>query len=136
MRSSRNLGAASPLGYWTLVQGALRGEDSAIGPKSNSRRTTTANRLVRPATRRRRRCATQPGKGPSMAAARFLFVVLIVLGAGAAAPPNATIDAARADAARGDHRAALQKVIVLLAPPSQPLPADRYDLLMFKAECQ
>ena len=71
-----------------------------------------------------------------MASRRILFLTLMVIAAFGAAPPDVTPDAARADAARGDYRAALQKIATLLAPPNQPLPGDLYDLLMLKGECQ
>ena len=71
-----------------------------------------------------------------MARRHTFFLSLMLIAAAGAAPPDVTLDAARADAARGDHRAALQKIATLLAPPNQPLPGDRYDLLMLKAECQ
>jgi len=51
-------------------------------------------------------------------------------------PQDTSLDMARIDAARGEHRAAMQKIATLLAPPNEPLPADRYELLMLKAECQ
>lgn len=67
----------------------------------------------------------------------WIFLLLTVAAVGAEpARKDVSIDAARIDAARGDHRAALQKVTTLLAPPNEPLPADRYELLMLKAECQ
>lgn len=71
-----------------------------------------------------------------MASRRILILTLMLIAAFGAAPPDVTPDAARADAARGDHRAALQKIATLLAPPNQPPPGERYDLLMLKAECQ
>jgi len=72
-----------------------------------------------------------------MASTRTLWVALATLAlVGAAPPQDASPEAARADAARGDHRAALQKVARLLTPPNEPLPNDRYELLMLKAECQ
>jgi hypothetical protein len=55
---------------------------------------------------------------------------------GVAPPQDVSLDAARADAARGDHRAALRKIAALLTSPSEPQPNDRYELLMLKAECQ
>lgn len=65
------------------------------------------------------------------------WVALALATAGMAAPPqDVTLEAARVDAARGEHRAALQKITTLLAPPNEPLPGDRYELLMLKAECQ
>jgi hypothetical protein len=68
-------------------------------------------------------------------AAWSLLAAATLLVAGAA-PSNVSLDAARADAARGDHRAALQKIAALLAPSNDPQPADRYELLMIKAESQ
>src|SRR3954471_5839638 len=65
-----------------------------------------------------------------------LLVMLCLVAAGLAPPQEVSLDLARIDAARGEHRAALQKIAALLAPPNEPLPADRYTLLMLKAECQ
>ena len=67
-----------------------------------------------------------------------LAVLMLVVLAGAGVPPqeDVSLDTARVDAARGEYRAALQKIATLLAPPKEPLPADRYALLMLKAECQ
>jgi hypothetical protein len=58
------------------------------------------------------------------------------MGAGLPPQQDVSLDTARIDAARGEHRAALQKIATLLAPPNEPLPGDRYALLMLKAECQ
>src|SRR4051794_20686224 len=68
----------------------------------------------------------------------FLLVLALALAARGAPPAkqDVSIDAARADASRGEHRAALPKIGALLAPPNEPLPGDRYELLMLKAECQ
>jgi hypothetical protein len=68
-----------------------------------------------------------------------LLLLALALAAGGAPPAakqDVSIDAARIDASRGEHRAALQKIGTLLAPPNEPLPADHYELLMLKAECQ
>ena len=66
----------------------------------------------------------------------LLLLLLPFLIAAGVPPQDVSLDMARIDAARGEHRAALQKVTTLLAPPNEPLPADRYELLMLKAECQ
>src|SRR4051794_2716836 len=68
----------------------------------------------------------------------LLLLLALSLAAGGAPPakPDVSLESARADAARGQHRAALQKIGTLLAPPNEPLPGDRYELLMLKAECQ
>jgi hypothetical protein len=72
-----------------------------------------------------------------MTTTRALWIALGMLALlGIAPPQDVSLDAARADAARGDHRAALQKIAALLTPPNEPQPADRYELLMLKAECQ
>lgn len=62
-------------------------------------------------------------------------LISLLVAAGVHAQP-ASIDDARADFGQGDYRAALQKIAKLLGPPNEPLPGDRYDLLMLKAECQ
>jgi hypothetical protein len=64
-----------------------------------------------------------------------LLILLTLSAAGVWGQP-ASIDDARADFGRGDYRGALQKISKLLGPPNEPLPGDRYDLLMLKAECQ
>jgi hypothetical protein len=66
----------------------------------------------------------------------LLLLFTALTAAGLPPPQDVSLDAARADAARGEHRAALQKIATLLASPNEPLPTDRYDLLMLKAECQ
>jgi hypothetical protein len=66
----------------------------------------------------------------------LLFALALAAGGVPPAKQDISIDTARADASRGEHRAALQKIGMLLAPPNEPLPGDRYELLMLKAECQ
>jgi hypothetical protein len=68
--------------------------------------------------------------------ALLILALLFLMGAGVPPQADVSIDAARIDAARGEHRAALQKIATLLAPPNDPQAGDRYELLMLKAECQ
>ena len=77
-----------------------------------------------------------------MPALRFKSPLVVVLVAWAFAVPaaaqqqDASLDAARLDAASGDYRAALQKASKLLSSFKEPRPGERYELLMLKAECQ
>ena len=73
-----------------------------------------------------------------MAVTRIQFLLLgaVMFAARAMAQQEVSFDAARVDAASGDHRAALQKIAKLLSSYKAPPPAERYEILMLKAECQ
>jgi hypothetical protein len=65
-----------------------------------------------------------------------LVLVLALFAANAAAQGNSLEDA-RFDYAKGDYRAALQKTTKLLSTSlASPGPAEKYDLLMLRGECQ
>jgi hypothetical protein len=65
----------------------------------------------------------------------FIVVAAFAFQALAQQPQGeASLDAARADAARGDHRAALQKIARLLSTSAAPPAAERYALLMLRGE--
>src|SRR5688500_18185914 len=77
-------------------------------------------------------------RGVAMAVTRIQFLLLagVMFAARAMAQQEVSFDAARVDAASGDHRAALQKIAKLLSSYKAPPPAERYEILMLKAECQ
>src|SRR5687768_3744345 len=74
------------------------------------------------------------GDGAKFAILHTLIVLAASVSAFAQQP---SVDDVRGDVAKGDYRAALQKADKLLFSSSEKsVPAERYELLMLKGECQ
>src|SRR5215813_2940732 len=67
---------------------------------------------------------------------KTVFILILLILAGPVLAQPASLDDIRSDYAKADYRSASTKANKLLTSPQEPSPADKYELLMLRGECQ